>query len=346
MPIRVGSANGGRRIHGNLSSNPSSPAEGDSYYNTGADKFRYYHGTDWAEYGPGSIGLSANAAAVNAAEIYNSTASYNRTNGYYWIKGDGNGGAARQFYCILDANYASGGGWMVVANHDAQKSQRNSGNAHQARCTSYAGYYGSDNTISSTPTSSDMVPQISFSQDMDDIPFTKAMHVVYNNSNMSSVSSSNWLANPIAYSYGTFNTSQKIPATASWAKTFSNNDLTASWGGSTYDRRIINQSGTNSSAFKGFGVYNNSGQSAPNINGSSAVTSNVQYPVYCWVFNSNPSGQSSYTFSWTDYGGSGGTFSLTGFDDFQDGSGMGDTWSVRNSSQSAARGKPSFVMLQ
>ena len=154
------------------------------------------------------------------------------------------------------------------------------------------------------------------------------------------------LANPLGYSYGTFSSNQKIPATAAWALTFSNNDLTASWGGSSYDRRIVNQSGTNSSAFKGFGVYNNSSGSAPTINGSSANTTHVQYPVYCWVFTSNASGQSSYTFSWTDYGTSAGGFSQTGFDDFQDGSGMGDTWTVRNSSQSAVRGKPSFLMLQ
>ena len=64
------------------------------------------------------------------------------------------------------------------------------------------------------------------------------------------------------------------------------------------------------------------------------------------MFVSNPSGQSSNTYSWTDYGSSGGTFSQDGFDDFQDGSGMGDDWTVRNSSKSAARGKPSFVMLQ
>ena len=345
MPIRVGSANGGRRINGNLSSNPGSPAEGDSYYHTTLDKFQYYDGNNWSGYGDGSIGLSASNPATNAAEIYSSTASYNRTNGYYWINGDGNGGSARQFYCILDSNYASGGGWMVVANHDAQKTQRNNGSSHQARATSYSGYYGCDNTLSHTPTASDMVPNISFSQNMNDIPFTKAMHVIYDNVS-GSVTSSNWLANPLGYSYGTFSSNQKIPTTASWAKTFSNNDLTASWGGSNYDRRILNQSGSTSSAFKGFGVYNQSSGSAPNINGSSAVTSAVQYPVYCWVFNSNPSGQSSLTFSWTDYGGSGGTFSTTGFDDFQDGSGMGDTWSVRNSSQGAVRGKPSFLMLQ
>ena len=345
MPIRVGTANGGRRIHGNLSSNPSSPAEGDHYYNTSDDVFKYYDGNDWANYGDGTIGLSANNPAVNAAAIYNSTASYNRTNGYYWINGDGNGGAARQFYCIMDSQYASGGGWMVVANHDGQKTQRNNGNAHQARATSYSGYYGSDNSISSTPTASDMVPNVSFSQNMSDIPFTKAMHVIYDNVS-GSVTSSNWLANPLGYSYGTFSSNQKIPATAAWALTFSNNDLTASWGGSSYDRRIVNQSGTNSSAFKGFGVYNNSSGSAPTINGSSANTTHVQYPVYCWVFTSNASGQSSYTFSWTDYGTSAGGFSQTGFDDFQDGSGMGDTWTVRNSSQSAVRGKPSFLMLQ
>ena len=345
MPIRVGTANGGRRIHGNLSSNPASPAEGDLYYNTSADKFRYYHGTDWAEYGPGSLGLSQSAGAVNAAEIYNSSASYNRTNGYYWIKGDGNGGAARQFYCILDANYAGGGGWMVVANHDAEKTQRNSGNSHQPRVTSYSGYYGSDNSISSTPTSTDMVPGVSFSQDMDDIPFTKYAHIVYNNSSMSSVSSSNWLGNPIAYVSGTFSSNQKIPTTASYALTFNTSDVVLNFAGSSYDRRLY-YNGQSSSNFKGFGVYNNSNQSAPKINGSSANTTHVGYPVYCGVFSSNPSATSSYTYSWTDYGSSGATFSQYGFDDFQDGSGMGDDWTVRNSSKSAARGKPSFVMLQ
>ena len=344
MPIRVGTANGGRRIHGNLSSNPGSPAEGDLYYHTGDDKFKYYHGTDWAEYGPGSLGLSQSAGAVNAAEIYNSTASYNRTNGYYWIKGDGNGGNARQFYCIMDSNYGGGGGWMVVANHDAEKSQRNSGNSHQPRVTSYNGYYGSDNSISSTPTSTDMVPGTSFSQDMDDIPFTKYAHIVYNNSSMSSASSSNWLGNPIAYVAGTFSSNQKIPTTATYALSFSTTDVILSFGGSSYDRRLTYSS--SGSAFKGFGVYNSSSGATPDINGSSADTTHVAYPVYCGVFTSNPTGQSSLTYSWTDYGSSGSGFSQTGFDDFQDGSGMGDAWSVRNSSQSAARGKPSFVMLQ
>ena len=344
MPIRVGSANGGRRIHGNLSSNPSSPAEGDHYYNTSDDVYKYYDGNDWASYGDGTLGLSANNPATNAAEIYNSTASYNRTNGYYWINGDGNGGAARQFYCIMDANYGGGGGWMVVANHDAQKSQRNSGNSHQPRVTSYSGYYGSDNTISSTPTSTYMVPNVSFSQNMNDIPFTKYAHVVYDNVS-GSVTSSNWLANPLCYIAGTFSSNTKIPNSASYALTFNTNDVVLSFGGSSYDRRLY-YNGTSSSAFKGFGVYNNSNQSAPTINGSSANTTHVQYPVYCGVFSSNPSGQSSNTYSWTDYGSSGGTFSQNGFDDFQDGSGMGDDWTVRNSSKGNVRGKPSFVMLQ
>ena len=178
---------------------------------------------------------------------------------------------------------------------------------------------------------------------MNDIPFTKAMHVVYDNVS-GSVTSSNWLANPLAYSYGSFNSNQKIPTSAAWGLTFSNNDLTASWSGSTYDRRIVYSS--NGSDFKGFGVYNSSSGAPPDINGSSANTTHVQYPVYCWVYTSNPTGQSTLTFSWTDYGTSGGTFSQTGFDDFQDGSGMGDNWTVRNSSQGAVRGKPSFLMLQ
>jgi hypothetical protein len=162
---------------------------------------------------------------------------------------------------------------------------------------------------------------------------------------MSSASSSNWLGNPIAYVSGSFSSNQKIPTSASYALTFNTNDVILNFGGSSYDRRL--KYGAGNSAFKGFGVYNNSSGSAPTINGSSANTTHVAYPVYCGVYTSNPTGQSSLTYSWTDYGAPNlSQQHQLGFDDFQDGSGMGDDWTVRNSSQSAARGKPSFVMLQ
>ena len=62
-------------------------------------------------------------------------------------------------------------------------------------------------------------------------------------------------------------------------------------------------------------------------------------------YNSLSSGTGTGTFSFTD-STSGGTQSATGFDDFQDGSGMGDGWQVEGQGNNYARGFPSLVALQ
>ena len=55
----------------------------------------------------------------------------------------------------------------------------------------------------------------------------------------------------------------------------------------------------------------------------------------------------SGTFSFTD-SASGSTQSPSGWDDFQDGSGMGDQWRIEGSGATAGvyRGNPSLVALQ
>ena len=336
MPFYVGN----RVLHGTATSNPGSPSEGDIYWHSTDNAFKYYDGNSWETLRNQAVGESAAFAATNAAEIY---ATGNRTNGYYWIKGDGTR-AARYMYCILDAQWGGGGGWMVVANHDGQKEQHA---GHQPRVTARTDQIGSDDG-SGNPGISSMVPEKSFSVDMVGVPYTKFMHVAYSSTGMSSVSSSNWLGTPLAYYYGAFNSSQTIPTTQAYTTAdFNTVGSTISWGGSALGRRL-SQAGSYT-WLKAFCVGSDNGGSPDNtfslFNGSAAAT--ADYPVWC-SYKDRSSGKASYTFSFTDAhaAGTGATFSPNGWDDFQDGSGMGDDWEVEGLGDNGARGAASMVVLQ
>ena len=171
--------------------------------------------------------------------------------------------------------------------------------------------------------------------------------MAYPNSNMSSVNTSNWLqtAGPSAYYACSFNSSQTIPTTVSYTTAdFNNTGLTLAWGGSKRARRL-NYTSQGYSWPKAFAVAsaNSGGDGTFRLNGSSAST--ADYPV--WICYNQLAGGSlgSGTFSFTD-SGSGGSQSATGWDDFQDGSGMGDGWQVESQSSNFARGYPSLIALQ
>ena len=279
--------------------------------------------------------------ASNAAAIY---ALGTRTNGYYWIKGDGTR-AARLMYCFMDAQWGGGGGWMVVANHDGAKEQHQ---GHQPRVTARTDQIGSDDG-SGNPGQSSMVPEKSFSVDMVGVPYTKFIHMAYPNSNMSSVSTSNWLrtSGPEAYYAGSFNSSQTIPTTTSYTTAnFNSVGFLLAWNGSIVARRLAYPQ-NDYTWLQAFGnASNNAGSpdSTFRLNGSNAST--ADYPV--WVsYTTISSSLASGTFSFSDSTSS-STQSPSGWDDFQDGSGMGDQWRIEGSGATAGvyRGNPSLVALQ
>ena len=334
-PLFIGAANSTNRLLGNQSSNPGSPQAGDRYYNTTDNEFRVYDGSNWVALNA-ALGSSSTNPARNAAAIY---ALGERTNGYYHI---GSIGASRLVYCVLDANFMSGGGWMIVANHDGAKEQDA---GHQPRVTARTDQSGSDDQTGVDPGQSSMVPEKSFSVNMNGVPFTKFAHVVYANSNMSSISTSNWLT-PLAYYAGSYNSEQTLPTTASYRSVdFDNNGLILQMSGSNLNRRLTN--GGSATWLKGFGVCDASsgGTGTFRLNGSGAST--ADYPV--WVsFRELSSGTASYTFSFTDSSGGNSSSNPSGWgwDDFQDGSGMGDDWEVEGVGDNGYRNSPSYIMLQ
>ena len=235
----------------------------------------------------------------------------------------------------------SGGGWMIAANHDGAKTPKS---GHQARLTARSDQTGSDDG-SGDPSTTSMVPEKSFSVNMVGVPFTKFAHVCYANSNMSSISTSNWL-NPLAYYAGSYNTEKTLPTTASYRSVdFDNVGLTLQMSGSNLARRLTNGGQTN--WLQGFGVCDatSGGTGTFRLNGSGAST--ADYPV--WVsFRELYNGTASYTFSFTDSSGGNSTSNPSGWgwDDFQDGSGMGDDWEVEGVGDNGHRGAASMVVLQ
>ena len=272
--------------------------------------------------------------ATGVAEI---VASGQATNGYYWIKGTGLVADAREFYCILDSGFSLGAGWMVVANHDGAKAPNSS---HQARLTSYSNYVGHDNnggtgSVNADPTASVMVPERSYSCNMVNKPFTKFAHVIYASSGMSSWNSSNLLT-PLAYYGGTWNSSTTVPNAQAWQKQFDNTGVTFN----SFSKRIYYG---NNNAVQCLGVYWGSGGNTPTINGSGA--SAQDYPVYCGCYTYTDANNATATLSFTDSGNAPPGQSGTGFDDFQDGSGLSDNWSVEGGSQNQYRGNPSCLLV-
>tara|TARA_B100001996_G_scaffold86000_1_gene63559 strand:- start:569 stop:2047 length:1479 start_codon:yes stop_codon:yes gene_type:complete len=279
--------------------------------------------------GGGSSGSQSNPA-VSAKEMYDAG---ERTNGYYWIKGNGSDADARQIYCIMEEQWGSGGGWMVIANHDASKYANTSGGNHQPRPTTYSSDVGYDGNNGTAPSETNMKPEISFSVDCSDLPYTKVMHLAYDNSGMSTPSTNNWLGLPHIYWCSTFNSAQTMPSGRAWSQQFNNYGVALAWNGSTLNRRH-QYSDYNC---EGWGVWNASGQGAPYRNGSN---NSAQYdPVFCATFNYTTNGASETT-SWHDTGN-------YGYDDWQDGSGQGDGWYVENTgSKQNARDKPSMLVIQ
>ena len=257
------------------------------------------------------------------------------TNGYYWLKGtSGNSNAnAKLFYCFLDSSSPLGAGWAIIAHHDGAKTSNSS---HQPRPTANTNYVGRDNAagngnVSGDPSATDMVTSKSFSCNANGIPFTKFAHCAYGGGNWNQVE---------AYYGGTWNSAQTIPTTQAWSLQFDT-------GGVTFNgrsRRVYEGSNGYGYACQGVGVWNNNSGNVPKIVGNNS--NSADYPVYVGVWAYNSANGGSAGFSWHDSSSSStNTNDPHGWDDFQDGTGMGDNWSVEGESSNYARGLPSYIII-
>ena len=107
MALYTGAQTSSNKFLGNLSSDPSSGnAEGDLYYNTTNDLYRFYDGSSWKNVSEPALGTQANPAN-SAQEI--KAAQPSATSGLYYITVSGQG--SPQVYCDMSTN--GGGGTLA-----------------------------------------------------------------------------------------------------------------------------------------------------------------------------------------------------------------------------------------
>lgn len=263
-------------------------------------------------------------------------------NGYYYFKGQGaDNSTARPYFCFLNSSFPLGVGWIVVANHDGQKTPVS---AHQPRLTGNGSYVGYDNSagngnVNSAPGISEMVPNRSFSQNASVLVWQEFIHAAYGtgtSNNDATIDADTWLTIQTYY-YGAFNSNQTIGTDAAWTKSFNTSGQTVS----SHSRRFYYGTASSSGAYSlaAIGCYNDRNGSNPTVNGQGATSQN--YPVFCSSFTGDTGSGYTATFSWCDE-----SVSSNGWDDWQDGSGMGDSFGTENVGYQAFRGYPSFILLR
>tara|TARA_B100000131_G_scaffold314755_1_gene352097 strand:+ start:161 stop:1084 length:924 start_codon:yes stop_codon:yes gene_type:complete len=282
-------------------------------------------------------GLTQETAAVRVWDLIQGG---NTANGYYWLKGNGSVGNARQFYCILDPNWMNLSntpigneyGWAIIANHDANKY---SNQGHQPRPTAQTGYAGSDGgNVGGANGHLAQVPQYSYTQHCELMPFRIMMHFCYSSSSMGSWNSNNGTGSPLSYYYCGWNSDQTMPTTNGWYKVrdWSASNYYLRMNGSNHARRLAY--GSSDYDTQSMGVFYNSGGGSPYHVGSGGPCT---YPNYIAPWNHSTTG-ASLVFSWHDVNNA-------GWDDWQDGAGMGDSWSTESVGSNAYRNEPSAIAI-
>ena len=95
---------GGRVVYGALTSNPSSPNEGDIYWNSSNDKFLIWNGSAWQECNNPPFGTQSNPATDPFGQLRNFAS------GNYFIQPQG-----QSLMEVQVNNTDNGGGWVLAA---------------------------------------------------------------------------------------------------------------------------------------------------------------------------------------------------------------------------------------
>ena len=325
------------------STKPASPEVGIQGWNSELEILEFYDGTDWKTLASSAIGTQSSPAESARALVDNGQTE----NGVYWIKASA-AAPAQQVYYILDPAY-DGGGWMIVANNSASGVLYTS--PHICRVTAYSSYVGSSGPNFYTPSDN-------FSVNCTDMQFRKLVWVI-SNSNSSFLGTNGGNVN--GYVHYSWNSEITIPTEQQyWSLDNGNAGFSmgsqVSWPG--FGAKRMNSDyggyGQNGSQNYGFGTLDDSSYSVNRGTGTQykLVGSGGAYYPTTVTFQgcSANSGNSTayYCYSWTDSRtGSGSTYSNVGFDDWQDGSGLGDQWRCESTNdKSTTRGKPSWIMIK
>ena len=265
-------------------------------------------------------------------------------------------------------------GYIIAANNSESSGNYVKTN-HQPRLTATPGYVGyNGNATNGLPTNGDWSAVISdttnFSINMRDIGFDEMIFMAHGTgggntgnweTSFGSSPSSTFVSTSITKAFwaAEFTQNIKIPTTTTWqvnpsqSVNFGSNSATSNpqnyWSRSGYvptgmpSRRLRDDNGSTYTMDSGFGIMNDQNGSAPSVQGNGAVAQ--AYPLWICASSTASTTNVTGTFSWCDNDNF-GTGVAYGWDDFQDGSGMGDQWSVDGQGSNAFKGHPACILVR
>lgn len=234
------------------------------------------------------------------------------TSGVYKIDPTGNN--PFDVWCDMETD---GGGWTIITNNPATVTPIiNSG--HIPRPTAYPSHVGSTGGVSASDY---------YSINSEGLEFTEMVHTAYQTS----------YNNIVGYAAHKWNSTQTIPTTETWDKIADTFDYIFSDLG---DKRI-QQTYAAGDGNKYVGVWN---PTAGSYIGLGTGAGGMYYPTFAHGWKKDTILR--YSISFTDAGATtSSTNSSVGLDDWQDGSGCGDKWTIGGVAN-AYRGTSSFIMVR
>ena len=169
MAIYVGSANSSNKFQGNLSSDPSSSlAEGDLFYNSTDNVYRYYNGTEWIQVAAAGADGSQLRPFTTFAEMSQAAAP----DGSYYVQLSGMSSSIQTYVKKLNGVYYALA--AIVTNSDGDTADWWTGDSTKAN-SSGTNYFTTDTTLRTSSMQNETTKDNAKNEIFNTVSFNKLM---------------------------------------------------------------------------------------------------------------------------------------------------------------------------
>ena len=169
MAIYVGSANSSNKFQGNLSSDPSSSlAEGDLFYNSTDNAYRYYNGSEWIQV----AAAGADGSQLRPFTTFSEMSQAAAPDGSYYVQLSGMSSSIQTYVKKLNGVYYALA--AIVTNSDGDTADWWSGDSTKAN-SSGTNYFTTDTTLRTSSMQNETTKDNAKNEIFNTVSFNKLM---------------------------------------------------------------------------------------------------------------------------------------------------------------------------
>ena len=169
MAIYVGSANSSNKFQGNLSSDPSSSlAEGDLFYNSSDNAYRYYNGSEWIQV----AAAGADGSQLRPFTTFSEMSQAAAPDGSYYVQLSGMSSSIQTYVKKLNGVYYALA--AIVTNSDGDTADWFAGDSTHAN-SSGTNYFTTDTTLRTSSMQNETTKDNAKNEIFNTVSFNKLM---------------------------------------------------------------------------------------------------------------------------------------------------------------------------